>query len=347
MDEKHGWALLDRLSPARWMRRDWDRRARENAQHYIACGHSETDESFWASGRWDLEHLVLHDIELASTARALEIGCGLGRLLYPLSERIERVYGVDISGEMVVRARQALAERGNIEVFQTAGRLDRLPEASLDLVFSFIVFQHIPSKRAVVRYIREAARVLKGGGAFRFQVDGRPRPRTSTADSWLGVWFEARELKRLLLRAGFEDAELWGEGTHYLWVTARRERRRGRPDTDAVGCFKRAWKPDALQALLARLEQDRAGEAEEVIAGQRTLKELSAAFLQKYQTASPTDFVRRAYDVFLGRPADEGGLAFYSKEIESGIPPSNTVDCLLSSSELEDLLRPRAAEPAA
>ena len=45
-------------------------------------------------------------------------------------------------------------------------------------------------------------------------------------------------------------------------------------------------------------------ETEAVMAGQRTLKELADGFLQKYQAASPADFVRRAYEVFLGRPAD-------------------------------------------
>src|SRR5215813_5171237 len=161
MENRGSGTLLDRLLPQRWrMRRDWDRRARENAQHFIACGHSETDAAFWESGRNDLDEAVLRDIELASSARALEIGCGIGRLLRPLSERIERVYGVDISVEMIERAKRALADRGNIEVFPTRGRLEPVGTASLDFVFSFIVFQHIPAKKAVSRYIREAARVL-------------------------------------------------------------------------------------------------------------------------------------------------------------------------------------------
>ena len=129
------------------MRSDWDRRARENAQHFIACGHSESDEVFWASGLRDLDQLVLHDVELDSTARALEIGCGMGRILKPLSERIEKAFGVDISAEMIARARQGLAGLGNVEVFVTRGRLSDFEDASLDFVYSFIVFQHIPPAR--------------------------------------------------------------------------------------------------------------------------------------------------------------------------------------------------------
>src|SRR5262249_25450679 len=146
------------FAPRLWMRADWDRRARENAKRFIACGHSETDEAFWASGRRDLDQLILHDLELEPSARALEIGCGLGRILRPLSERIDRACGVDISAEMVAGARRELAERPNIEVFVTDGRLRGIADAALDFVYSFIVFQHIPSKKAVARYLKEAAR---------------------------------------------------------------------------------------------------------------------------------------------------------------------------------------------
>jgi SAM-dependent methyltransferase len=347
MEERRRRSLWDALSPARWMRRDWDRRAREDAQHYIACGHAETDAAFWESGRWDLDHLVLHDVELSPRAHGLEIGCGLGRLLRPLSERIERVYGVDISREMVTRAQQALADRGNVDVAATTGRLNRISDASLDLVFSFIVFQHVPSKRAVIRYIREASRVLRGGGVFRFQVDGRPRPKDSRADSWLGVWFEPRELARQLFAAKFEIVSSWGEGTHYYWVTARRRPQRGRSATAAVQCWKREWRSDRLRALLERMGADAAAAGRAVMAGDQTLKELAESFLASQEKIPAADFVRRAYEVFLGRPPDAGGLAFYSKEIESGIPRSNTVDCLLSSSEAEDNLRTRVTEPAA
>ena len=39
----------------------------------VGCGHSESDQAFWASGRRDLDQLILHDVVLEPTARALEI----------------------------------------------------------------------------------------------------------------------------------------------------------------------------------------------------------------------------------------------------------------------------------
>src|SRR5262249_43861777 len=159
----------------------------------------------------DLDALILHDVELDAGARALEIGCGLGRILKPLSERIEKASGVDISTEMIARARRELAGSPHAQGFVPDGGLSGLAEAALDFVYSFIVFEHIPTKRAVARYLREAERVLKGQGIFRFQVDGRPRPPESAPDTWVGVWYEPEELRRELGGCGFAVADLWGE----------------------------------------------------------------------------------------------------------------------------------------
>jgi SAM-dependent methyltransferase len=247
---------------------------------------------------------------------------------------------VDISAEMIARASRELAGRRNVEVFVTRGRLRNFANASLDFVYSFIVFQHIPAKKAVTRYVREAARVLKGNGVFRFQVDGRPRPMASRADTWLGVWYEPEELRRELARSGFSVADLWGEGTHYLWVTAIRENVPGAPESHAARVRRRTWHRDSVEALLQRMNLGGTGDIDEILSGRRSLRRVTDAFLEESRHLEPDDFVRKAYEVILGREADPDGLAFYSKEITSGTPASNTVDCLLSSSELEDRLRP-------
>ena len=46
------------------MRRDWDRRARENARHYVVTGQEQwSDEEFRRSGRLTLEEEVLNDLD--------------------------------------------------------------------------------------------------------------------------------------------------------------------------------------------------------------------------------------------------------------------------------------------
>ena len=340
MELSRVWKILDRALRGQHMRRDWNRRARSHARHFIAGGHSGSDRQFWASGERDLATVVLRDVVLSHGARALEIGCGLGRLLRPLASRVEKAWGVDISDEMVARAREALLDVANAEVLPTDGTLTHFGDATIDLVISFIVFQHIPAKGIVSAYMGEAARVLQGGGVFRFQVDGRPRRRFSQTDTWFGVRYASEELCRDLTNSGFEVVDVWGEGTQYLWVTALRKDEPGRPKSTAVRVRRRAWSREPLEALLTCFGANGAGQADAVLRGERSLRALALPFL-KQQRAKPADeFVRRAYEVILGREPDVEGLAFYSQEIARGVRPENTVDCLLASAELEDRLRP-------
>ncbi len=100
-------SILGRLLPSRRMQQDWDLRARKDARHYIDCGHGGSEETFWRSGVEDLENYILRDLEIDAGASTLEIGCGIGRLLRPLSEGVASAVGVDISGEMILRGQKA------------------------------------------------------------------------------------------------------------------------------------------------------------------------------------------------------------------------------------------------
>lgn len=204
------------------MRADWDRRARENAPYYVCTTGAGSAESFAASGERDLDEKVVDGLDVSPGWRVLEIGCGMGRLLRPLAPRVARVVGVDLSEEMLRRAREHCAALPNVELHLTDGGLDFLADSTFDFVFSHIVFQHLPRKAYAERYFREAFRLLVPGGIFRVQVDGRSRQvfRRWIADSWSGVVFSAGELSRRLERRGFQVTEIRGGGTQYLRATA-------------------------------------------------------------------------------------------------------------------------------
>jgi len=76
--------------------------------------------------------------------RALDFGCGWGRLALPLAERCEYVYGVDASAVVLKEAERNASDKkaSNVEWLPVA----RLAELSgrYDLVLSVLVFQHIP-----------------------------------------------------------------------------------------------------------------------------------------------------------------------------------------------------------
>lgn len=76
--------------------------------------------------------------------RALDFGCGVGRLTLPLAQKCRRITGVDVSSTMIREAeKNASAKKaGNVEFLLVAEDLADL-EGNYDFVHSFIVLQHI------------------------------------------------------------------------------------------------------------------------------------------------------------------------------------------------------------
>ena len=207
------------------MRRDWDQRARENARYYVNTERENwTDEQFFASGERTVAEEVLTDMinicqgKDPREMKVLEIGCGAGRVTRALSRLFGEVYGVDISGEMIARARQALASQPNAHLFQNSGAdLAVLGDVTIDFAFSSIVFQHIPSREVIESYVREVHRLLRPGGLFKFQVQGDATLQEQD-DSWLGVPFSDEQAVALAERCGFEPRHRHGQGEQYFWL---------------------------------------------------------------------------------------------------------------------------------
>ena len=90
-------------------------------------------------------------------AAVLDLGCGFGEFLNHV--RCDRRVGVDLNPE----ATRYLAPGIEFHAGDVC-KLTMLPEASLDLVFSSNLMEHLPSKEAAEQMLREARRVLKPGG---------------------------------------------------------------------------------------------------------------------------------------------------------------------------------------
>jgi cyclopropane fatty-acyl-phospholipid synthase-like methyltransferase len=208
------------------MREDWNRRAREDARYYVAFGRrAQQEEEFFATGVELAQGLAreLKRLPVCSPWRALEIGCGLGRLMRPLAGRFSEIHGVDVSDEMVRQAREKLGDIPHAHVHHTAGAdLEAFAGDFFEFVYSYAVFQHIPSREVVFRYLREARRVLKAGGVFRFQVNGLPAT-AARYDTWHGVRISAAEIAAFAREHDFQLLALEGVSTQYLWVTLRKQ----------------------------------------------------------------------------------------------------------------------------
>lgn len=208
------------------MRRDWDERARENARFYVNTERTDwTDEDFFASGQRTVAEEILTDMtnicqgKDPKQMRVLEIGCGAGRVTRALANLFGEVHGVDVSGEMIGLAREALKDLPHAHVYQNNGMdLSVVPAADFDFAFSTIVFQHIPSREVIENYVREVHRLLRPGALFKFQVQGDATIQTEIDDTWLGAAFSDEDAVAMAERCGFEPRYRHGAGGQYFWL---------------------------------------------------------------------------------------------------------------------------------
>ena len=108
--------------------------------------------------------------------RALDFGCGLGRLTNGLAGHFAHTTGVDISPAMLQRATRLVRHPGKIEFVATSDpQLGLLPSDTFDLVYSEITLQHIAPAEAE-RYIASLVRLARPGGAISFQLPARIPP---------------------------------------------------------------------------------------------------------------------------------------------------------------------------
>lgn len=133
-------------------------------------------EEFFKTGEEEIASVVAHLCSLGITLRgerALDFGCGVGRLTLPLCEFFDEVTGVDIAESMIAlanefnrcpgRCRYVLNERPDLGVFA---------DGCFDFVYSSITLQHMEPQDAGA-YLREFVRVLGPGGLLVFQVPDR------------------------------------------------------------------------------------------------------------------------------------------------------------------------------
>jgi SAM-dependent methyltransferase len=152
----------------RKMRDDWDDRARQNALHFIADGRTDWAEAdFYASGDQTVAQHILTDMtnicqgKDPKQMRVLELGCGAGRVTRALAKVFGEVHAVDVSPEMVRRARSAMAGFPNGFIHQMDGAmLTVLGDQMFDFAYSCCVF-HISSYEIIQSLVREIGQRLR------------------------------------------------------------------------------------------------------------------------------------------------------------------------------------------
>jgi arsenite methyltransferase len=147
----------------------------------------------------------------------LDLGSGGGIDCFLAARRVGprgRAIGVDMTPEMLSKARENARRGGYANVEFRLGEIEHLPvaDASVDVVISNCVINLAPEKGPVYR---EAFRVLRPGGRLAISDVVATRPISARDQADPSRWsscssgaLEAKEVKTLLRRAGFRDVRL-------------------------------------------------------------------------------------------------------------------------------------------
>ncbi|MBA2474382.1 MAG: class I SAM-dependent methyltransferase [Actinobacteria bacterium] len=137
-------------------------------------------EEFFATGEAEVAGVMATAAGLGlprEHGRALDFGCGAGRISRALGSRFERVDGVDIAGGMIDTARRLNADREHLHFhLNTTPDLRLFASDTFDCAYSSLTLQHLPGRGLALGYLAELVRVLRPGGLLAFQLPARLAP---------------------------------------------------------------------------------------------------------------------------------------------------------------------------
>ncbi|MGB7600547.1 MAG: class I SAM-dependent methyltransferase [Candidatus Sulfotelmatobacter sp.] len=158
---------------------------RWNQQEFFATGEAEVNTV--------LDLLQSLGYTPSRKERALDFGCGAGRLTRALSLHFDQCCGIDISFSMIAAAKRLNHDRTNCQfLVNRSEKLVDQPDRSYGFIYSSIVLQHL-RPRLVISYLQEFARLLSGGGVLVFQMP-------SHRNAFLGQLRSALHLKSRIRR---------------------------------------------------------------------------------------------------------------------------------------------------
>lgn len=133
-------------------------------------------EEFFKTGKDEIEEVMKYVKSLESLninikkRKALDFGCGVGRLTQALADYFDEVCGVDIAQSMIELAEKYNSHGNRCKYYINDDiNLKLFANSSFDLIYTNIVLQHIEPKYSK-NYIREFIRILVPDGLLIFQI---------------------------------------------------------------------------------------------------------------------------------------------------------------------------------
>ena len=204
----------------------WEGKAKENARHFsyreALSGRDIIDSELSETGRRDYQRYVLSDTFLLkelknlSKKRALDLGCGVGRITEAIAEQFGDVSGVDFAPSMIKTAKTRLADKKNIAFEVNEGETLPYDDNYFDFIFSYQTLQYLPTEGSLCRLLKEVNRVLRSGGVAKVQFGtGRGVKKWQWAH---GVTLPLEAAQVCAERAGFTVLDHHVESMDNLWL---------------------------------------------------------------------------------------------------------------------------------
>ena len=228
----------------------WEKFAHDDPYTYILTSLKRPDAGeFWQSGERTIQSEIVPLLQGCDVRPffALELGCGIGRLAIPLARRFRQVLGTDISPRMVERAASYARDNAieNVYFVAISGPEDLLQRVgghagNCDLIYSLLVFQHIPDFSTILGYLHVIRVLLHERGLAYLQFDTRPETAAYRLKMRLPDFalprFWRRGIRRIrrstedieaaLKRANLEVVAEFSRGTSYHRYLLRRPQHR-------------------------------------------------------------------------------------------------------------------------
>ncbi len=159
----------------------WNNLGKHDPFWAVLTDHDKKDgkwkrSDFFREGELEVKKL-LNELERSkiffSRDKALDFGCGVGRLTQALSKHFKHTTGVDAATSMVKLA-EKLKQNKDVEyILNNENNLNIFRSNTFDFIYSNKTLQHIPQKYSL-NYISELFRVLKKNGVLVFNLPSTP-----------------------------------------------------------------------------------------------------------------------------------------------------------------------------
>jgi len=141
--------------------------------------------------------------------RALDFGCGVGRLTQAIANYFDQVYGVDIAPSMIELAETYNHQGNKCKYFlNNSSNLNQFKDNSFDFIYSNITLQHVSPRYSKI-YLKEFLRLLSKNGVLIFQLPSEPNYHLLTRDSKGLIYAFIQKLPTFVI-------DLYFTGRYYL-----------------------------------------------------------------------------------------------------------------------------------